>query len=1586
MSSSFRLNQKSTENVAFRGRANSDTGCAAAVQAATQSEPSPTPLPPPAPLPPPTPMLPPAVAAPESVETSSNGHLQMASPSRYAQTGSAGSPTSRNVWNETLTPLTLSYTEIKASVDAERARERRRRTIEFGLRAQAIEDDRVTCTAVDEMEHNRLDIESKLVADAAEGDYFTDRQVEAHQFLCSLQPPARLEEPLLQQMFGPVRGPSIRAVPQRQQTSMPHAEAPAHGTDAFAAHSRETQAQLEAALRRQIRLLMPYDRPPSELGLCPPSSSSTFDATAQPPIELCFQPWGSLASHSCFGTNGQLVKLAVDRQMRLSELLSIIVPRIPLAEGLSVGQLVLVSPPPSEMVHQLDQLVNECGLCDGDTLLVLRRNETWQPPPPCIVVRPPIPGSAFDDAVQAASVELQGFTERALAAHPLPTNDAQGSSSKAWARDDPSSKGLLLHALRAMLTAGGRRCLFFDSRRGMCPVGFSDCTPWLPTLSSAAADSIIIAMTSLEPATTNAALLAEWTSVYDEAMSRRYGSELRLKDLISDADLRSQLERSFTRHCSAAFGVSESAITELRIVCVGGMCKVHFSAVGWSTAQRSAVHEAAAWFFCTFPGYRGLYVHPLFSMCAFDLASLDDTRGDCTEFGGGTWYSMGDSTDSDLLSPYYEPAPEQLWRRFGLHVRGKYADGDAWLHPFGDDQNWWRAYHGPTAHSLEGTARGGQLGHGFYVTPHLERAATRYCGVAELPGAQRYALVFQSAVRPGQRLRIGSPGAKSAVRELYSGSASAKFSKIFTGRYRSEDSEWTVEAADVRPYGILMARAEHLEELWGVRCGSGWINEETLRSWESREAAQRLEVAAKPVATQAVDAVVSGMVGEVSQVAADPVAEEAAKKKAAADPVAEEAAKGKAAEAAAKRKAAEEAAPIKTAEVAKKQPAEEAATGKAAGVAALAKAAEEAAAPKAAVGKAAGVAANAAAARKATEEAVAAKATREIAAAKAAKEAAEAKAAGEVATRKAPVVEAAKAAEEAAEAKAAEEDAAAKAAVAEAGEAEKRAAAERAVAEAAVRAEAASAAKKAANARVAEEAAAARKAAQEARMKAAAQSAGEAAKRPGGDRLKPPEWVNANARALLLRNSLPPGVAPSGRRPSMTVAIAPITSMGAPTAQKKEHSVASVPQEPFWTRCLPWAVHAVQEIWLRHTLERQRILVGGSHPDTIAVLTSLQKLKHTQGDREAELPLLQEVLAARREAYGDLDASTLKAINNLGTLCYQMGDLDSAAPLLTEALAGQRRKFGDTHVDTLKAIDNLAVLKRDQKDLNGAHPLLSEVLAAKRAVYGNSNASTLRAVNNLGDLYYEMGDLDSAAPLLTEALVGQRRKFGDTHADTLKAIETLAMLRWDRQDLNGAHPLLSDVLKGRRSALGATHDRTLSSMYNLASLELARGEGHRAVPLLTEALATHTVQHGTEAEETRALADDLMRVLAAQGEVRTEAEAEAEAAAAVAVAAKVEAEEAAVEAEEAEAAQFTARAARVNAEKKVAAAVAAERAPIINIEEPNLESVPDYDRTHQPLALCDLHVYQPSPCMCILRTCACAWSLSGRGWLRCLTR
>ncbi|KAL7563839.1 hypothetical protein ACA910_019568 [Epithemia clementina (nom. ined.)] len=48
---------------------------------------------------------------------------------------------------------------------------------------------------------------------------------------------------------------------------------------------------------------------------------------------------------------------------------------------------------------------------------------------------------------------------------------------------------------------------------------------------------------------------------------------------------------------------------------------------------------------------------------------------------------------SDRKKPYTQPYG---WTRYGLHVLTGNSDEDAWLHPFGHDANWWRAFHGTT--------------------------------------------------------------------------------------------------------------------------------------------------------------------------------------------------------------------------------------------------------------------------------------------------------------------------------------------------------------------------------------------------------------------------------------------------------------------------------------------------------------------------------------------------------------------------------------------------------------------------------------------------------------------------------------------------------------------------------------------------------------------------------------------------------------------------------------------------------------------------------------------------------------------------
>lgn len=126
--------------------------------------------------------------------------------------------------------------------------------------------------------------------------------------------------------------------------------------------------------------------------------------------------------------------------------------------------------------------------------------------------------------------------------------------------------------------------------------------------------------------------------------------------------------------------------------------------------------------------------------------------------------------------------------RYGLKVLGKYPDGDSWLHPFRNKDNWWRGFHGTNmskAIADEGfkASTGGKLGPGVYVSPFLAYACGYSRGgisVETTSGKKRFDIVLQLAVRPNSVMREGYPNQDG------------------------ENQEWTANPKDVRPYGLLI--------------------------------------------------------------------------------------------------------------------------------------------------------------------------------------------------------------------------------------------------------------------------------------------------------------------------------------------------------------------------------------------------------------------------------------------------------------------------------------------------------------------------------------------------------------------------------------------------------------------------------------------------------------------------------------------------------------------------------------------------------------------------------------------------------------
>ena len=202
-----------------------------------------------------------------------------------------------------------------------------------------------------------------------------------------------------------------------------------------------------------------------------------------------------------------------------------------------------------------------------------------------------------------------------------------------------------------------------------------------------------------------------------------------------------------------------------------------------------------------FAQYETAKMHPLLGRPAFDISMFD-------EKGNKTFPNM---LKTDEVGPpgrtktYISPAG---WTRYGLKVLDRFPGGNRWLDPFGDPQNWYRAYHGTGRASADDFEKSNQKldntskqfapvdamasiqktgfrkarvhvhGEGVYCSPDPQFPEQGYVGEVQInteQGPKRYRSMMMVAVNP------------DGV------------------QFTSQEKIWVVlESEDIRPYGILI--------------------------------------------------------------------------------------------------------------------------------------------------------------------------------------------------------------------------------------------------------------------------------------------------------------------------------------------------------------------------------------------------------------------------------------------------------------------------------------------------------------------------------------------------------------------------------------------------------------------------------------------------------------------------------------------------------------------------------------------------------------------------------------------------------------
>ena len=370
----------------------------------------------------------------------------------------------------------------------------------------------------------------------------------------------------------------------------------------------------------------------------------------------------------------------------------------------------------------------------------------------------------------------------------------------------------------------------FNSKDPESPSGIKDQTPSLSRLADDDVDEFELVLDSLELTDgAPAAVKHAWTSLPSAWTHQHHPIETFAANTHDTAVLSGTLQPLL----ATAFQVPSAKVNGVKVEFKTGdgggsdtgRLYVTFPTTGWTAAEKQKVRDAANWFFNTFRGFKKATVHPLFDSLKVDLASFD-AKGNKRDFTGQQ-FSLGPAGQQRT---YYQPMEAQQWQRFGLKVLGKFSD-DNWLaDPSSRPRDaWWRVFHGTNTAGVQGiissagtdgalhpSGSWAALDSGVYTTPHVEYALN-YSQTVRLHGPdgviRRNVLMFQCAAKPGTLKREG-------LSYSHKGWLGQGWRDYCESRYKpGEYSEWTFEPDNVRPYGVLLANAEVLEDLFKMQRG-----------------------------------------------------------------------------------------------------------------------------------------------------------------------------------------------------------------------------------------------------------------------------------------------------------------------------------------------------------------------------------------------------------------------------------------------------------------------------------------------------------------------------------------------------------------------------------------------------------------------------------------------------------------------------------------------------------------------------------------------------------------------------------------------
>ncbi|MFG3499383.1 FxSxx-COOH system tetratricopeptide repeat protein [Streptomyces sp. NPDC047928] len=272
-----------------------------------------------------------------------------------------------------------------------------------------------------------------------------------------------------------------------------------------------------------------------------------------------------------------------------------------------------------------------------------------------------------------------------------------------------------------------------------------------------------------------------------------------------------------------------------------------------------------------------------------------------------------------------------------------------------------------------------------------------------------------------------------------------------------------------------------------------------------------------------------------------------------------------------------------------------------------------------------------------------------------------------------------------------------------------------------------------------------------------------------------------------------------------------------------------------------------------------------SHPRTLAAANNLALNLRMVGQYARAREIDQDVFDRRTEVLGADHPYTLSSATSLARDLREVGRYEDSVALLSRTYASYKATLGRSFPGTLAAAKSLAVSLRRAGQLDDARRLTTATRNRYRAKYTSANPDSLACDLNLAADLYAAGEPVAARDLAQEVVDQYMKVPGERHPYTLAALNNLGIYQWGCGAPEVAEQLLQNALGAMRKVLGDTHPHALFCTVNLANAFADLGELDQALEIERRTVAALREVLGAHHPEVLAVASNMSVTLGALG-------------------------------------------------------------------------------------------------------------------------